>query len=155
MTPKRPILWDRKDSERYRADAERAAADMAERRDGVDTAGNLDEIWRGLAPAERLMMEYLLLIGSPTVVSLHNDGFLDALVDKGLLQKPIGVASVFLNYHDTTYDVPPAVWLALNANRTRFLPASPEDLDRLRIAARERLKGQIRVFEPSAGSSGT
>ncbi|MEK7246795.1 MAG: hypothetical protein AAB223_12340 [Pseudomonadota bacterium] len=155
MAAKRPILWNSKDSERYRADAERAVAGMAARRDGVHTAGNLDETWRRLGPAERLMMEYLLLIGSPTVVSLHNDGFLDAVVDKGLLQKPIGVASVFLNYHDTTYDVPPAVWSALNANRARFLPDSPAELDRLRTAARARLKDQIRVFEPPAGSSGT
>ena len=155
MAAKRPILWNSEDSKRYRADADLAAAGMAACRDGVHTAENLDEIWRRLAPAERLLMEYLLLIGSPTVVSLHNDGFLDALVDKELLQKPIGVASVFLNYHDTTYDVPPAVWSALNANRSRFLPNSPAELDRLRTAARERLKDHIWVFEPPAGSSGT
>jgi hypothetical protein len=89
------------------------------------------------------------------VVSLHNDGFLDALVAKGLLQKPLGVASVFLNYHDTTYDVPSAVWSALNTDRARFLPDSPAELDRLRTAARARLKDEIRVFEPPAGSSGT
>ena len=155
MAAKRPILWNSNDSQRYRADAERAATDMAARRDGVHTAENLDETWRNLAPAERLLMEYLLLIGSPTVISLHNDGFLDALVDKGLLQKPIGVASVFLNYHDTTYDVPSAVWSALSANRARFLPDSPSELDRLRTAAQESLKDHIRVFDPPAESSET
>lgn len=155
MAAKRPSLWNQEDGERYRADAESAAAGLAARRDGVHTAGNLDEIWRRLAPAERLVMEYLLLIGSPTVVSLHNDGFLDPLVDKGLLQKPVGVASVFLNYHDTTYDVPPAVWSALNADRARFLPTSPAERDRLRTAARERLKDAIRVFEPPAAPGGS
>jgi len=151
---KRPTLWNRADGERYRAEAERAAAGQIARRDGVPIAESLDEIWHRLPPAERLVMEYLLLVGSPTAVSLHNDGFLDPLVDKGLLQKPIGVASVFLNYHDTTYDVPPAVWTALNANRARFLPATPEELERLRARARERLKDEIRVFEPRTGSAG-
>lgn len=154
MTTKRPTLWNREDGERYRTGAERAAAGQISRRDGVHTAENLDEIWRGLAPAERLVMEYLLLVGSPTVLSLHNDGFLDPLVEKGLLQKPIGVASVFLNYHETTYDIPPAVWTALNANRAHFLPYVPAELDQLRIAARERLKDDIRVFEPPAGPGG-
>jgi hypothetical protein len=154
MAAKRPSLWSREDGERYRAAAERAAAGVTARRDGVDTAGNLDDIWRRLTPAERLVMEYLLLVGSPTVVSLHNDGFLDPLVAKGLLQKPIGVASVFLSYHDTTYDVPPAVWSALNADRARLLSGSPAELDRLRNTARERLQDLIRVFEPPAEPGG-
>lgn len=147
MAAKRPTLWNRADGERYRAEAERAAASQIAHRDGVPIAESLDEIWHRLPPAERLVMEYLLLVGSSTVVSLHNDGFLDPLVAKGLLQKPMGVASVFLNYHDTTYDVPPAVWTALNANRARFLPSAPDELDRLRTAARERLKDEIRVFD--------
>lgn len=149
MSGKRASLWSRQDSDRYLAAADQAAADAAARWDGADAARNLTVIWERLSPEERLVIEYLLMMGSTTLVALHNDGSLDSLVTKGLLRKPMGVGTVFMQYHDTTYDVPPAVWQALNEHRARVLPYAPAELERVRRMAQEYLKGKVQVFEPA------
>lgn len=151
MGSKRVSLWDRQHRERYLEASEEAAARAAARHDGEHTARDLPELWPGLTPDEKSVMEYLLLVGSPTVVALHDDGLLDGLVAKGLLQRPAGVGTLFMNHYETTYDVPAAVWQALNAGRDRFLPYADAEIEQRRRHARERLQAKILVLTPPAG----
>ncbi|MBM3356984.1 MAG: hypothetical protein FJY54_04580 [Betaproteobacteria bacterium] len=96
-------------------------------------------------------MEYLLLVGSPTVVALHDEGLLDGLVAKGLLRRPPGVGTLFMSHYETTYDVPAAVWQSMNDGRKRYLPYAGAQLEAQRRQARERLHAKILVLEPSSG----
>ena len=153
MSAKRVSLWTSSDSERYLNEAAQAAVDVAERQEGAHTARNLTAIWGELSPEERLLIEYMLMTGSTTCVAIHNDGLLDALVEKGMLQKPPGVGTVFMQYHDTTYDVPPAVWRTLNERRTDFLPSSSAEIERMKQSARTYLKDKVRVFEPARAAA--
>jgi hypothetical protein len=153
MTSKRVSLWGHEHRERYLAASREAAEQAAARRDGEHTARDLAHLWQGLTPEEKDVMEYLLLKGSPTIVALHDDGLLDGLIAKGLLQKPAGVGTLFMNHYETTYDVPAAVWRALNDSRHHFLPYSEADSGRRCQEAHERLHGRILVLE-SASSPG-
>jgi hypothetical protein len=147
MTSKRASLWDRA---RYLAASKEAAAQVTARRNGEHTVRVLPDIWPTLTSGEKSVMEYLLLVGSPTVVALHNEDVLDGLVLKGLLQRPVGVGTLLMNHYETTYDVPAAVWRALNDGRRRFLPYSGAELERRRRETRERLHGRILVLERAA-----
>jgi hypothetical protein len=152
MTPKRLSLWDHKHRERYLAATKEAAACAAARRDGEHTVRALPGIWQALTPEEKAFMEYLLISGSSTVVALHDEGLLDGLVGRGLLQKPVGVGTLFMHDYETTYDVPAAVWRALNDRRHHFLPYSEAELARRREEVGERLRDNILVLKPPAGA---
>lgn len=154
MTSKRVSLWDREHRERYLSASRESAAQAAARRDGEHTARDLPRVWEGLTSDEKLVMEYLLLLGKSTVVALHDEGLLDGLTAKGLLRKPPGVGTLFMHRYETTYDVPAAVWRAMNDGRARFLPYSEAELDRRRQEAHKRLCEKILVLE-SASRSGS
>lgn len=130
MADKRASLWNHEHREHYLEASKAAAEQHSARRDGVDTARDLPRLWNELAPAERTLMACLLLTGSPTIVALHDDGLLDGLIAKGLLQKPAGVGTLFMNSYETTYDVPRAVWESLNDNVHNFLPDPDSDRER-------------------------
>jgi hypothetical protein len=147
MTSKRVSLWDHEHRERYLAASRESAAHAAARRDGEHTARDLPRLWQDLTPQEKSVMEYLLLMGSPTIVALHDDGLLDGLIAKGLLQKPAGVGTLFMNHYETTYDVPAAVWSVLNDGRHRYLPYPESELGRRRQEVHERLHGRFLVLE--------
>jgi hypothetical protein len=143
-------LWDDEHRERYLAASDEARARANARHDGEHTACELPRVWQRLTRDERSVMEYLLLMGSPTVVALHDEGLLDGLVAKGLLQRPSGVGTLFMSHYETTYDVPIAVWQSMNDRRQRYLPYSDTELEAWREQARKRLHAKILVLEPCA-----
>jgi hypothetical protein len=148
MASKRVSLWGRGQFDKYWTDTAAQEKATAERRDGVPIAQNIDAVWKGLTDDERLIIEHLLLSGSPTAVALIEGGVVDSLTEKGLLRKPPGVGTLMIYQHQTTYDVPSAVWQALNDRIDDFLPAA-EAQRRDRLAeTTKRLDGSLIVVNP-------
>jgi len=89
--------------------ARKAAAEL----NGDPVAENLENIWAGLSGEEQKFIEYLYLSERRTVVALYEDGLFSGLMSKGLLQVPPGVGTLFMQYLQTTYTIPIAVWTYL------------------------------------------
>lgn len=148
MASKRVSLWGRDQFNKYWSDTAAQEKATAERRDGVSIAQDIDAVWKGLSDGERLVIEHLLLSGTPTAVALIEGGAFDSLVEKGLLRKPPGVGTLMIYQHQTTYDVPSAVWQTLNDRIGEFLPiAESEYRERLAETTR-RLDGSLIVISP-------
>jgi hypothetical protein len=159
MASKRASLWNQAHRERYLSETKDAATRAAARREGVHTAEVIDSVWSGLGADERSLIEYLLIVGSPTLVALYDDGFLDRLVAKGLLRKPVGVGTLLMNELETTYDVPEAVWKALNDRKAEFLPHAAAEAEQRRRRLSRQFAARILIVErkaaPNAERAGT
>ena len=147
MASKRVSLWDQAHRKRYLSETKDATERAIARREGVHTAQALDSVWGGLSADERSLIEYLLIVGSPTLVALYDDGFLDRLVEKGLLRKPVGVGTLLMNELETAYDVPEAVWKGLNDRKAEFLPCA--EAERRRQLSRQ-FAARILIVEGKA-----
>jgi hypothetical protein len=114
MKKKRESLWTAAILENYLDTTEQLARKSAAELDGKPEAENLENIWAGLSGEEQLFFEYLYLSERRTVVALYEDGLFSGLMSKGLLQTPPGVGTIFMQYLQTTYSIPIAVWKYLN-----------------------------------------
>ncbi|GBE44823.1 hypothetical protein BMS3Bbin10_02928 [bacterium BMS3Bbin10] len=110
MNEKRESLWDAETLEKYLDTTEQLARKSASEQNGEHIAENLENIWAGLEEEERFFIEYLYLSEKPTAVAPYEDGLFSGLMSKGLLRTPPGVGTLFMQYLQTTYSVPAAVW---------------------------------------------
>lgn len=110
MTKKRESLWNAATLENYLDTSDQLARKAAAELNGEPVAENLEYIWAGLSGEEQKFIEYLYLSERRTVVALYEDGLFSGLMSKGLLQVPPGVGTLFMQYLQTTYTIPIAVW---------------------------------------------
>ncbi len=110
MSKKRKSLWDDATLEKYLTAAEQLARKSASEQNGEQIAENLENLWPRLEDEERHFIEFLYLSEKRTAVALYEDGLFSGLMSKGLLQTPPGVGTLFMQYLQTTYSVPVAVW---------------------------------------------
>lgn len=122
MTEKRESLWNADTLEKYLDTTEQLAQKSASEHSGKHIADNLETIWAGLDDEERLFIEYLYLSEKRTAVALYEDGLFSGLMSKGLLQTPPGVGTLFMQYLQTTYSVPIAVWNYMHDRSDLFFP---------------------------------
>jgi hypothetical protein len=122
MTKKRESLWNADTLEKYLDTTEQLAQKSASEHSGKHIADNLETIWEGLDDEERLFIEYLYLSEKRTAVALYEDGLFSGLMSKGLLQTPPGVGTLFMQYLQTTYSVPIAVWDYIHRLPDLFFP---------------------------------
>ena len=120
MTKKRESLWNADTLEKYLDSTERLARKSASEHNGEHIAENLEQIWTGLDDEERLFIEYLYLSQKRTAVALYEDGLFSGLVSKGLLQTPPGVGTLFMQYLQTTYSIPVAIWAYIHRRPDLF-----------------------------------
>ncbi len=148
MTSKRVSLWGRNQFDTYWTATAAQEKETAARRDGVPVARDIDAVWQGLTTDERLMIEHLLFSGSPTMVSLIEGSIVDALVEKGLLQKPPGVGILMIYQHQTTYTVPAAIWDVLNSRPDSFFPSNEIERNQRLRETTDRFDGMVVVINP-------
>lgn len=148
MASKRVSLWGRDQFDKYWVDTAAQQKETAERIDGVPVAREIDAVWKSLNDGERLVIEHLLLSGSPTAVALIEGGSFDGLVEKGMLRRPPGVGTVMIYQHQTTYDIPSAIWEVLNARIEDFLPDAVANRKRRLAETAKRLDGAMIVIGP-------
>lgn len=148
MTSKRVSLWGRDQFDKYWVDTAAQQKETAERIDGVPVAREIDAVWKSLDDDERLVIEHLLLSGSPTAVALIEGGSFDGLVEKGMLRRPPGVGTVMIYQHQTTYDIPSAIWGVLNERIEDFLPDAVASRERRLAETAKRLDGAMIVIGP-------
>lgn len=148
MTSKRVSLWGRDQFDKYWVDTAAQQKETAERIDGVPVAREIDAVWKSLGNDERLVIEHLLLSGSPTAVALIEGGAFDGLVEKGMLRRPPGVGTVMIYQHQTTYDIPSAIWEVLNERIEDFLPDAVASRGRRLAETAKRLDGAMIVIGP-------
>lgn len=122
MTKKRESFWNADTLEKYVDTTERLARKSASEHSGKHIAENLENIWAGLDDEERLFIEYLYLSEKRTAIALYEDGLFSGLMSKGLLQTPPGVGTLFMQYLQTTYSVPIAVWNYMHDRPDLFFP---------------------------------
>lgn len=120
MNRKRESFWDADSLEKYSDRTEQIARKSAAEQDGEPIAENLENIWAGLSEDEKQLIEYLHLSERRTVVVLREDGVISELLSKGLLQTPPGVGTLFMQYLQTTYTIPIAVWKFLQKRTDLF-----------------------------------
>lgn len=148
MASKRVSFWGRDQFDKYWVDTAAQQKETAERLDGIPIAREIDAVWQSLDDDERLVIEHLLLSGSPTAVALIEGGTFDGLVEKGLLRRPPGVGSLMIYQHQTTYDIPGAVWGVLNDRIEDFLPDAVANRERRLAETARRLGGAMIVVNP-------
>ena len=128
----RASLWNNENQKQYQAERDRSAREVVDRRRGAHTAAALDDIWAALAEDERAFMEYLVLSNRRTAIARRETDLLFRLIDKGLLQLPVGVSKVFMEKVHTAYGVPEDVWRAFAVSGDRYVsPDAAASADRL------------------------
>ena len=148
MASKRVSRWGQDQFDKYWVDTAAQQKETAERLDGVPVARRIDAVWKSLDDGERLVIEHLLLSGSPTAVALIEGGAFDGLVEKGMLRRPPGVGTVMIYQHQTTYDIPSAIWEVLNERIEDFLPDAVANRERRLAETAKRLDGAMIVIGP-------
>lgn len=139
MVRKRESLWNAATLEKYVDRTEQSARNSVAERNGEHTAENLESIWLDLTRDEKLFIEYLYLSEKRAAIALYEEGLFSGLMSKGLLQTPPGVGTLFMQYLQTTYAIPIAVWDSLHDRPSQFF--SHDDIDKGR-----RLKQLTRHF---------
>ena len=124
MNEKLESFWNASTRERYVDTTEQLARKSVAEQNGEPAAENLVNIWADLSDDEKLLLEYLYLSERRTVVALYEDGLLTGLMSKGLLQTPPGVGTLFMQYLQTTYSIPIAVWNYLHNKPDLFFDHS-------------------------------
>jgi hypothetical protein len=148
MSLKRVSLWGRDQYEKYWVDTNRQQQETADRLNGVPVAEDIDAVWKSLTEDERLVIEHLLLSGSPTAVALIEGGAFDGLVEKGMLRRPPGVGTMLIYEHQTTYDVPSAAWQALNQRIDEFIPGDTAERKRKFAETTQQVGESLIVVSP-------
>ncbi len=148
MSSKRVSLWGRDQYEKYWVDTNRQQQETADRLNGVPVAEDIDAVWKSLNEDERLVIEHLLLSGSPTAVALIEGGAFDGLVEKGMLRRPPGVGTMLIYQHQTTYDVPSAAWQVLNQRIDEFIPGDTAERKRRFAETSRRIGESLIVVSP-------
>jgi hypothetical protein len=127
MNKKRESFWNADSLEKYSDRTEQLARKSVAEQNGEPIAENLENIWAGLSEDEQQLIEYLYLSERRTVVVLREDGVFSGLLSKGLLQTPPGVGSLFMQYLQTTYTIPIAVWKLLQKRPGLFFSHREEN----------------------------
>lgn len=148
MESKRVSLWGQDQFDKYWVDTAAQQKETAERLDGVPVSREIDAVWKSLNDDERIVIEHLLLSGSPTAVALIEGGAFDGLVEKGLLRRPPGVGSLMIYQHQTTYDIPSAIWDILNERIEDFLPDAVANRKKRLAETTKRLDESMIVISP-------
>ena len=130
MAEKRKSLWNADTLEKYLDATEQKAQKAVSEHNGEHIAENLETIWTGLDEEERLFIEYLYLSEKRTAVALYEDGLFSGLLAKGLLQTPPGVGTLFMQYLQTTYSVPLAVWNSIHYRPDIFFSLNEKEKKR-------------------------
>ncbi len=142
----RASLWNNENQKQYQAHRERATQDAADRRQGTHTAAALDDIWAALREDERAFMEYLILSERRTAIARREDDLLFRLIDKELLQLPVGVSRVVMHMVTTAYSIPEDVWQRLGDERERFCNAAEGTTDERLHELEERFRDRIEAL---------
>jgi len=116
----RETFWNAASSETYASATEEKKRQAVAEHDGEHIASNLENIWKTLGGEERQLIEYLYLSDKPTVVALNEIELYTGLMEKGLLHTPPGVGTLFMEYSQTTYTIPNAVWAYLQKHSEHF-----------------------------------
>lgn len=121
MTDDRKSFWDPAKRAAYLARGAEKSREVRRRKDGEDTAADLDPIWRGLTEPEKEIIRALLLVGKEGLVAPHDDPRLRGLIAKGLLRYPRGHGGAWMRAARTSYSIAPAVWSHLMNRAQHFL----------------------------------